>query len=106
MKSKQIVKHFIIKSKDLKDQELINQAIDRTVKIFIDDFINLRKARNIRFDSGLIPLFKELDQKWNTVRALLFKHYKVHLIKYNGFRIILKTRMPVAYKFYMKSLKH
>lgn len=101
MRSKQIVKEFIDKAKDLSSEEVINDALDDIVNQFIKDFSNLKKSRNIKFDKALIPLFKELDRKWNCVRGLLFKHYKEHLIKTNGFGIILKTRFPIAYEYYI-----
>ncbi len=105
MKSKQIAKNAIIKLTEKPTEELINSAISDICKVFIEDFHHLRKARNIKFDSALVPLFKEMDQKWNTVRALLFQHYNIHLIVSNGFRTLLKRMNLRAYEFYMKSLK-
>ncbi len=101
MKAKEIVKKFVGKVKDnLSNEGLINECIDEIVIQFWNDFAHLRSARNIKFDKGLLPLFRELDNKWNTVRRLLFKRYGQHLIKPEGFGIILKMRFPKGYEYY------
>jgi len=103
MKSKFITKKFIEIAKDLSAEKQINEALHELITIFNSDFHDLKKIRNIKTDQALIPLFDELNKKWNTVRSLIYKHYKQHIIKPNGFTEILKTSYPLAYTYWLNS---
>lgn len=104
MKAKQIAQEFIEAVPDIRNKEERERAVIRMIAIFDKDFHQIRKSRNIRFDRALIPIFKELDQKWNSVRCKLKAHYGVSVIVPNGFRIHLQEMYHPAYELYMNSL--
>lgn len=104
MKAKQYAQQFIENVPDIMDTEKRNAEIKALCKGFWNDFDNLKTERKVTTDQGFIPIFKELDQKWNSVRIRLKKHYGVNVIINNGFKILLKQSAPLAYKFYMDSV--
>lgn len=103
MKSKEITKAFVATAPDIINEEARTKALSEMINTFINDLHSLKEARNIQTDQGLLPIFRELDQKWNAVRRQLCKHYGVNVIIQNGFRQILKQQMPMAYEFYVGS---
>lgn len=104
MKAKDLASKFIIIVDDIKNEQQILDAVSMLVKEFQQDFLDLRKIRNPKTDRALIPMFVELDNKWNAVRRRLIKHYKVAPIKIDGFSQILKNTFPEGYKYYKSSI--
>lgn len=94
MKSKELAKRFI-ESTDQKSMlvDIINE--------FGEEFKRLQKARNIKFDRGLIPIFRDMDNKYKSFASLVNKHYNKKMLKYTGFQIWLKQFYPIAYDYYI-----
>jgi len=63
-------------------------------KDFFNEFIAMRKSRNIKTDDGLLTLVKEFDNKFRTFSVLVDSHYK-GMVKPNGFIELLREFVPV-----------
>ncbi len=106
MRAKDIAAEFIESVPNTEEEEQMQKALLSLMNTFIEDFKNLQVARNIQLDRALIPLCKEMDQKWNSVRSKLYKSYGIHVIIPYGFREILKDQVPQVYRYYMQNLNN
>jgi hypothetical protein len=97
MKAKELAERFI--NADDKETEL--HEIIKGISVEVD---TLRKARNIKVDTGLIGIFKDLDKKYQTFAMIVNSHYNHNAIKPYFFRIWLKTVYPGAYDYYLASV--
>lgn len=104
MKVKAIAQKFIEQTLDVNDTEKVKESIQWLVNQFWADFVEVKKNRNIKTDHGLIPLFKEMDKKWNALSKRLTNYYGGPIIKPNGFRAILKHRSPFSHDYYINNL--
>lgn len=93
MKTKELVKRFI-NSKD-KQSELVEIMVEMGT-----EFKNIKKARNIKYDRGLIPIFKDMDKKYKSFVFKVNTHYGKNVLKYDMFDMWLKNVYPIAYKYY------
>lgn len=96
MKTKELVKRFI-ESED-KESEL-----HEIIKGLGTELQELQKARNIKTDAGLIPIFKDMDAKYKSFVFKVNSHYGKPVLKQNLFSIWLKTVFPLAYNYYINN---
>lgn len=76
------------------DDEKANHALSEFIKALNDDVQELQKLRHVQFDRGIIPIMKEMNQKWNAVVRLFEKEYGHSPIKPDGFKIFWIRSMP------------
>lgn len=76
------------------DDEKANHALSEFIKALNDDVQELQKLRHVQFDRGIIPIMKEMNQKWNAVVRLFEKEYGRSPIKPDGFKIFWIRSMP------------
>ena len=96
MKTKQLVKRFI-------EAENKETTILQIITEMGTEFQTIQKARSVKTDRGLIPIFKDMDKKY---RSFVFKvntHYGEKLLKSDMFEIWLKAIYPVVYIFYKET---
>ena len=97
MKAKVLAKKFI-------DSENKKTELNEIIKGIGVEIDTLRKARNIKVDTGLIGIFKDLDRKYQTFAMIVNTHYNYNAIKPYFFRIWLQTVYPEAYIYYLASV--
>lgn len=61
---------------------------------FASEVKQLCKVRHVRHDGGVVPIFLELNQKWNAVVNLFIKKYGETPLRRNGFYIAMKQEIP------------
>lgn len=105
MKTKEIInKFFETLGKDI-SEDSTSKSFSFLIKVFIDDMEKMKRDRNIKFDRGLIPIFKDLDKKWRNVAFKINQRHGVDIVKMDGFRTILKQYFPQAHIYYLSTLK-
>lgn len=103
-KAKEYAQEFISNVTDLQDKEKLEAEIKKMTDGFFEDMRFLIKERNISKDEGLIPVVKELNAKWNSVKIKLKKHYGVNVIVDNGMSLLIKQNFPDFYSFYKSKI--
>jgi hypothetical protein len=97
MKAKEYADMYI-KAENKQDEAV------KIVKMFLQEIIDLSKARNAKFDRALIPICKDLNQKWVKYAQLVNKHYPVtEPIKYSGFKGVIEKFNPELYQLWLSS---
>lgn len=76
------------------DDETVNNALSKFIMAFNDEVSELQKIRHVRFDRGIIPIMKEMNQKWNAVVRLFEKEYGCSPIRLDGFKIFWTQSVP------------
>lgn len=86
---------------DNKDQELVNIS-----RLFINELIDLKKKRNIKYDHALIPILNELDNKWRKF-AFMYNEKNTNSdfsVKYSGFKSIINLYFSKVYDYWTTGL--
>lgn len=76
------------------DDKKVSLALWEFILALSNDAQELIKLRHVEFDCGVIPIMKEMNQKWNTVVRLFEKEYGGSPIKPDGFKIFWIEKMP------------
>jgi hypothetical protein len=96
MKAKEYAENYM--KSDNKNDEIINIA-----RSFLTEIDIMAKARNAKMDSALIPICRELNQKWITFATLVNKKLPIsEPIKYTGFTDLVKTYSPELFILWLK----
>ena len=78
-----------------KDESISVAASKELFKEFIIDEPNaLIQARNVKFDRGMIPIFKELNQKWFALCKQMEHKFGSPILKKDAFRDFWIERIP------------
>ena len=78
-----------------KDESISVVASKELFKDFIIDEPNaLIQARNVKFDRGMIPIFKELNQKWFALCKQMEQKFGSPVLKRDAFRDFWIERIP------------
>ena len=94
MKAKEYVDKYY-ENLTSKDENISLAASKELFKEFIIDEPNaLIQARNVKFDRGLIPIFKELNQKWLALGKQMEQKYGRPILKKDAFRDFWVERIP------------
>ena len=95
MKAKDYANKFIV-------AENKNDTLVEIAKEFLGEIEALAKARNAKLNSALIPICKELNQKWCKFAYIVNKKYsESDPIKYTGFKEVLKHASPEIYSLWL-----
>ncbi len=72
-------------------------------EICVNEVMELRTARNIKFDSGLIPIYKDQRQKYFTICTQI---NQVHpkLLSITDFDEVIKEVYPKIYDWYCQEV--
>lgn len=98
MKAKEYAENYL--KSDNKEKELVEIA-----RSFLCEIETLSKARNAKFDTALIPICKELNQKWMTFATLVNKKLPVsEPISYGGFKELVKYASPELHILWLSGL--
>ena len=65
MKAKEITKK-LIKAR-LSGNETLQSALEEVFTHFRDNFFELKEARNVKTDAGLVGIFRDQKSKWDAV---------------------------------------
>ncbi len=100
MKAKQYAEKYTNSSLEEKDKTLYEIA-----RMFIGEIDELKRARNAKFDRALLPILKELNQKWMKFAEIVNTKYypKTQPIKYEGFQEIVRVYFPPLFQFWNSS---
>ena len=91
MKAKDYAKMYF----DAEDKNKISVEIARK---FLLEIESISKARNVRFDRGLVPICNELNNKWQKFAQTVNEKFPVTKpILYNGFKNLVKKASPELY---------
>lgn len=99
MKAKDYVKQFA-------DANGGTEVLVEIGRSFLKEIEILAKARNVKTDSGLIQIVKELQQKWLKFADMVNTTYypKERPIKPGGFLELLRMASPELYVIYSNAL--
>lgn len=84
----------IKKAIDAADKEAFDLAIETMLICMVGEVENLRKKRNVRFDRGIFPIIKEMNDKWNAVVDLCEKDYGATPIIRDGYKKFMISEIP------------
>lgn len=76
------------------DAEECSSAIANMLNEMNSEVQNLLKARHVKTDAGTLPIFKEMNQKWNAIVRLFEKKYGATPIVKDGFQLYWVRKMP------------
>ena len=74
MKAKEYYELYKFDLMSEKDDKVL-KAISDLVHDFNKEVTELREIRHVKFDRGMIPILKEMNQKWNAIVRLFQKEY-------------------------------
>ena len=67
-------------------------------KEFLNEITELAETRKVKSDKALVPICKELDQKWIKFAEIVNKKYPASQpIRYAGFRLLIQQASPELY---------
>lgn len=84
----------IKKSIDAADKEALDLAVETMLICMVHEVKDLREKRNIRFDRGIFPLIREMNDKWNAVVSLCEKDYGASPIIRDGYKKFMISEIP------------
>ena len=95
-----------MKAKDYADKffsaENKREALVEIARSFLAEIVTLSNARNAKFARALVPICKELNQKWVKFAGIVNKKYPVsEPVKYTGFKELVKTFSEETYLLWM-----
>jgi len=93
MKAKEYYELYKLDLMSEKDDKVL-KAISDLVHEFNKEVTELREIRHVKFDRGMIPILKEMNQKWNAIVRLFQKEYGATPIKPDGFKTFWLDQMP------------
>lgn len=64
------------------------------LKDFLKEMDDIKEKRHIKFDRGLVPLIREMNQKWNALANLFKQKYGEETLKRDGFWNYLEGQIP------------
>lgn len=79
---------------DLMDDDKAVKAISDLIGDLNKEVKELQELRHVQFDRGMLPILKEINQKWNAIVRLFQKEYGAAPIKADGFKIFWLEKMP------------
>ena len=92
---KKAKEYYELYKKDLvSGGEATNKAISNLIQALNADLLELQRIRHVKFDRGIIPILREVNQKWNAIVCLFEKEYGASPIKPDGFKIFWLKQMP------------
>ena len=99
MKSKKMTQNFINRFPDIckpeadlmESSKLINSGVAIMMVQIQYDYDIMVSQRRPKKKEQMLPIFRELDKKWNSIRKRLFEHYGKHIIMRDGFTIIYRV---------------
>ena len=71
-----------------------NRSVHALIIEFNEEALDLMSMRNVRFDMGVYPIIKELNDKWNAIARLFQREYGTSPIAENGYRRLWLRKMP------------
>lgn len=99
-----------IESSKAHAQNIIDNLIDIKVvsnvltKVLSAEVTQLRKARNIKLDSGLIPIYRDQRNKWSSICKIVNKHYDKEYLDTQMFDDGFVELYPSLSSWYTKSV--
>lgn len=97
MKAKEYADKYL--KSDEKEKEIVEIA-----RLFLLEIETLSNARNAKFDRALIPICKELEQKWHKFASLVNAKLPVTKpIMYSGFKNLVKKASPELYILWLNA---
>ena len=76
------------------DQGKYIPATQNFIQELFAEMQTISKARNVRFDRGLISIMKEQNDKYKAVVRLFEKEFGASPLRLDGFEMILERRFP------------
>lgn len=76
---------------------------DVFVEVAINEVKELRKARNIKLDTGLIPIFKDQRAKYDSICRIV-NTVKADLLSITDFDEVIKEIYPNIYDWYISQV--
>jgi len=72
-------------------------------EVAINEVKELQKARNIKFDSGLVPIFKDQRKKYGSICRIV-NTVKAGLLSITDFDDVIKEIYPNIYDWYVSQV--
>lgn len=95
MKAKEYAEKYM--QSDEKEKTIVEIA-----KLFLHEIESLSNARNAKFSKALIPICKELDNKWMKFAEIVNKKLPItQPISYLGFKNLVKKASPELYTLWI-----
>lgn len=106
-KSKEIANEICVVYADAIMQDNWKLFTKKISDVFLEVAVNevqeLRKMRNVSTDSGLIPIFKEQRQKYNSICKVV-NTVKSDLLSVTDFDEVIKEIHPSIYDWYVSNV--
>lgn len=89
------------------NKENVNPFTEKMTEVFMDvagnEIVELRKARNIKVDSGLIPIFKDQRKKFGSIVTIVNETTSdlLHITDFDG---VIEELYPNIYDWYKKEV--
>lgn len=76
------------------DEKVALPAAHGIVTELMDEIGAVAKARHVQFDRGIIPIFREQNEKYKAVVRLFEKKYGASPIREDGLEIVFEHHFP------------
>ena len=76
------------------DEKVSLPAARGIITELMDEIGAVAKARHVQFDRGIIPIFREQNEKYKAVVRLFEKEYGASPIRMDGFELVLESPFP------------
>ena len=76
------------------DEKVSLPAARGIITELMDEIGAVAKARHVQFDRGIIPIFREQNEKYKAVVRLFEKEYGASPIRMDGFELVLEKHFP------------
>jgi hypothetical protein len=74
--------------------KLDDKVLNELVKDMNEEVIFLQKQRNAQNDNAIVPILKEVNQKWNALCRMFEKECKQPVLKTDGLMDFWKKHIP------------
>jgi len=95
MKAQEYANSFFDAVKRSRNDDEVTKAVHNILIEFMEEGRDLSIARKVETDSATIAILKEQSAKWRAFARIVNKKYGVFLIKTNGFKEYILSKLPV-----------